>query len=84
MQSPTQLSGHQHHRAGSLRGAYLHIALNAGGHVGAVAILLLLWYSWCILAGFQEPLLWAWLCSLSLRDVKRWTVATARRELSKR
>jgi hypothetical protein len=29
----------------------------------------------------QEPLLWAWLCSLSLRDVKGYVVETARREL---
>lgn len=63
---------------------YFHIALYAAGNVLAVAILLLVWFSWGILAAFQEPLLWAWLCSLSLRDVKRFLVSTARRELLSR
>lgn len=56
----------------------------AAGNVLAVAILILIWYSWGILAAFQEPLLWAWLCSLSLRDVKRFLVSTARSELHRR
>lgn len=29
----------------------------------------------------QEPLLWAWLCHLSLRDIKAYLTETARREL---
>lgn len=78
MHSPTQA-----HPRGLLPGAspYATIALVAGGQVLAVAIVLLLYFSWGILRAFQEPLLWAWLCSLSLRDVKRYVVATARREL---
>lgn len=79
-----------HHRYGGGSGAgarllsaspYSTIALIAGGQVLAVGILMLLWWSWGILRAFQEPLLWAWLCSLSLRDVKRYLVSTARREL---
>jgi hypothetical protein len=78
MNSPTQYLGTQR------QSPYFHIALYAAGNVLAVGILLLVWFSWGILAAFQEPLLWAWLCSLSLRDVKRFLVSTARRELTSR
>lgn len=50
----------------------------------AVGICLLLWFCWDVLSAFEEPLLWAWLCSLSLRDIKRYLVTTARRELQTR
>lgn len=83
MNSPTQLSGVQQRLAQS-SSPYFQIALYAAGNVLAVAILLLVWFGWGILAAFQEPLLWAWLCSLSLRDVKRFLVSTARRELLSR
>jgi hypothetical protein len=83
MNSPTQLSGVQQRLAQS-SSPYFQIALYAAGNVLAVAILLLVWFGWGILAAFQEPLLWAWLCSLSLRDVKRYLVSTARRELLSR
>lgn len=63
---------------------YFQIALYAGGNVLAVGICLLLWFCWDVLSAFEEPLLWAWLCSLSLRDIKRYLVTTARRELRSR
>eukprot|EP00878_Enallax_costatus_P027105 GHUV01029152.1.p1 GENE.GHUV01029152.1~~GHUV01029152.1.p1 ORF type:complete len:103 (+),score=5.74 GHUV01029152.1:344-652(+) len=63
---------------------YFQIALYAGGNVLAVGICLLLWFCWDVLSAFEEPLLWAWLCSLSLRDIKRYLVTTARRELRTR
>jgi len=82
MNSPTEFYAQQQRLAHT--SPYFQIALYAGGQVLAVAILLLVWFSWGILAAFQEPLLWAWLCSLSLRDVKRFLVSTARRELLNR
>jgi hypothetical protein len=81
MHSPTTTTQRQLAQSAS---PYFHIALYAAGNVFAVAILLLVWFSWGILAAFQEPLLWAWLCSLSLRDVKRFLVSTARKELLSR
>eukprot|EP00882_Tetradesmus_deserticola_P026888 GHRQ01029705.1.p1 GENE.GHRQ01029705.1~~GHRQ01029705.1.p1 ORF type:complete len:127 (+),score=41.93 GHRQ01029705.1:607-987(+) len=60
---------------------YFQLALYAGGNVLAVLILLLLWFCWDVLSAFQEPLVWSYLCSLSLRDIKRYLVNTARREL---
>lgn len=66
---------------GSGSGAYYQIALYAAGNVLAVGIVLLAWFSWDLLRAFQEPLLWAWLCSLSLRDAKAYLTETARREL---
>lgn len=80
MNSPSQ----SHRLVVAQASPYFQIALYAGGQVLAVAILVLLWFTWGILAAFQEPLLWAWLCSLSLRDIKRWLVSTARRELLQR
>lgn len=82
MNSPTQYQGTQ--RLAQSSSPYFQISLYAAGNVLAVAILLLVWFSSGILAAFQEPLLWAWLCSLSLRDVKRFLVSTARRELQTR
>jgi predicted PurR-regulated permease PerM len=53
---------------------YVTLALYAGGQLLALAAALLLWLCWSVLESFSEPLLWAYLCSLSLRDVKRWLV----------
>lgn len=56
---------------------YITLALHAGGQLLALAAALLLWLCWSVLESFSEPLLWAYLCSLSLRDVKRWLVRSA-------
>lgn len=69
------------HPSSSSSGAYYQIALYAAGNVLAVGIVLLAWLCWDLLSAFQEPLLWAWLCSLSLRDVKAFLTDAARREL---
>eukprot|EP00775_Hariotina_reticulata_P013171 gene13171-13301_t len=79
MQRPVSPSLHRQLEARS--SPYFQVALYAGGQVLAVCICLLLWVSWDVLSAFQEPLLWAWLSSLSLRDVKRFLVNTARKEL---
>jgi hypothetical protein len=63
---------------------YFQIALYACGNVLAVAICLLVWFCWDLLSAFQEPLLWAWMCSLSLRDIKEYIADTARKELEHR
>jgi hypothetical protein len=63
---------------------YFLIALHASGNVLALGVVVLVFWVWGVLAAFQEPLLWAYLCSLSLRDVKGYLYDIARRELERK
>jgi len=52
--------------------AYYQIALHATGNVFSLLIGLVLWKLWAVLSMFQEPLLWAWLVSIALKDFKQF------------
>lgn len=54
--------------------AYYQIALVATGNVFALFVALVLWKTWDLLSIFQEPLLWAWMFSIALKDFKQFLV----------
>ena len=64
--------------------AYFQIALYAAGHVLALLVGCALWIVYTLLYSFQEPLLWAWLCSVALRDVRNYLLEFLRKELAER
>jgi hypothetical protein len=63
---------------------YVQVALHACGIVLAVLIVAVLYTLWNVLSAFQEPLLWAWLCSIALKDLKQALVHVGQKELSNR
>ena len=85
---PTQQGGLMQQGGGVAYGGgshpYFLIALHACGNVLALGVVVLVFFVWGVLAAFQEPLLWAYLCSLSLRDVKGYLHDLARRELERK
>lgn len=63
---------------------YFQVALHACGIVLAVLIVVVLYTLWNVLSAFQEPLLWAWLCSIALKDLKQALVHVGQKELNNR
>lgn len=64
---------------------YQQIVLYASGHILAILIGAGLWLLWGLLGGFAaEPVIWAWLSSIAVRDIKHAIVRSATAELRSR
>ena len=56
----------------SLKGKNVQLLLQCGGQVLAIAFALLVWGVWTLLQDYRDAIIWAVLCSVTLRDFKEY------------
>lgn len=53
----------------------MQLLLHCGGQLLAAGFALLVWGVWTLLQDYRDAILWAMLCSVTLRDVKEYLTA---------
>ncbi len=64
--------------------AVAQLAVYACGNALAIVLGVVLYNVWIVLSDFRDPMLWALLCSVALRDAKNYSVKVLDEELGKR